>query len=266
MRVRALSATMSLQQWNAVRSFPSLQRIHTLDLRTEGIPSSAPLDPLTLMTRRQIAALPFGAAPWISVWSLLPALASLTELHLTEPVVSRPDASPSSALSRCASLRHLHWSQPALNVDHLFRDTFTAESMRDLQSLELCSFVATGHAPWGYAPIDGADFAAACFNLHSLHTLTLRFCFGVDALIVHLSHCPSLRFLVIRSDFGEFGSKLAYPLMITPYALARTLTESPKLVCTMHFPRFRSAAPYLEMFRTMDTLIAFGSRFVTQQD
>ena len=265
LRVRAISATMSLPQWSTALSFPSLHRIHSLDLRVEGYPSGAPLDPLTMLSRRQILALPFAAEPWVSVWSLLPALPALTELHITEPVVSRPEASPTSALIRCAALRHLYWSQPGLNAGHLFRDAFTAESMRNLQSLELCAFVAT-HNAWGYRPIGPVDFTAACSNLHSLHTLTLRYCFGVDALLVHLPLCPALRSLVIRSDLSDFGSDQPYPLRITPFALGRTLHESPKLVCTMLFPRTSNGDRSREMFRTSCALLEFGPRFVTRLD
>jgi hypothetical protein len=121
-----------------------------------------------------------------------------------------------TSVAQCTQLRRLQLHQVLLDAHGQFGALFSAEAplTSTLECLELGRFFAGADRPSisSLAPL-ASEYASAMKALRVMHTLTLRFVHGTDAILRHAALAPQLSLVVVavqpmmpRQRAGGVGS------------------------------------------------------------
>jgi hypothetical protein len=204
-------------------ALPSLRELQTLQMPLDLPPSTLQLLP----TLSALHTLKCWMSDDSAYWSWLPAMPALTHLDLTCMVARPIPPTLIDAIGQCAQLQTLRLQYPRFSAG-AFARFCSAPAMRRLRHLKLDSF---------HAQLTVEEYRAAFSALAQLESLRLQWVHGVDRLLPHLAHAPTLRTLTITckaespADAETYGARLP-----NRDALRQLLAAAPLLQVRLEVP------------------------------
>jgi hypothetical protein len=160
---------------------------------------------------------------------------ALTDLSVNFKDWLAPDTAPLNAISGCAGLRRLEVHRLSF-PSGTFIGLCSSSTLRQLQHLELADCYAAAAWIGNVQPCGAAEFESAFIALGRLRSLALENVRGVDLLLPHLRHTPTLHLLSIRCEPSGFGIGAAQSPLPSHAVLRALLTAAPQLEVRLLVP------------------------------